>query len=173
MATNKGKTWKWKRKRWRYFYYNNRLHKVLTLQRGKDEVLAWCYQDHKRYYMSWSDVQRKGHPAITLKEAGKIINRAPQTLYNWINTGVIPKPERTYSLKTGNPGNYRLSEKDVKQLHEVLQSQHRGRPRNDGGATLFNVPNEKEVRAAMKHNLFLYAKSEDGEYIPIWESEEF
>ena len=171
MAQKRG--WKWKRRKWRYFYYNDKLHKTLTVHRGQDECWAWCYKDHKKYIYAWSDIQRRGQPAITLREAAAIINRAPQTIYNWINEGRFKPPEQTYSLSSGKRGHYKFSRDHVKELHEVIKTTHRGRPRNDGMVTQKDVPNDREVRAAATHGIFIYIKSDDGNYIPVWESEEF
>lgn len=171
--SKKRKAWKWKRRKWRYFYYDNKLHKTIRIHRGKDECWAWCYSDRKKYIYAWSDIQRRGEPAISLKEAAEIINRSPGTVYNWILEGLYKPPEQTYSLETGNPGHYKLSRSHVNQLHELVSNRHFGRPRKDGEVTQRNVPNKQEVRAATVHGLFLYAKKDDGEFVPIWKSEEF
>lgn len=161
------------RRRWRYFYYNGQLHKTLSVNRRLDEVLAWCYPDHEKRIYSWSDVRRRGHKPLTRAEVCKIINRSPRTLQNYIYEGKIKKPQHTYSLSTGNMGIYLFSREDVLDIFENIKTIHFGRPRNDGFTTVRNVPDRNEVRAAALYNLFVYARTDEGEYIPVWQSEEF
>lgn len=164
---------RWKRKRWRYFYYGGFLHKTLKVNRARDECEAFRYNDGKKYYYLWSDVQHRGYPALTLKKVSEIVNRKPQTIYNLINTGRISKPEKTYSLENGNPGNYMFSRQDVQNLHDYIKNLHFGRPRNDGVVNNRNVPNPKEVAAAVNHGIFVYVKNDQGEYVPTWKADEW
>lgn len=162
-----------KRRKWRYFFYGDKLHKTLAVNRSSDEVYAWKYSEGKRYIYSWSDVQRSGYQALTRTQVGKIVNRAPRTISEYVYRGLIPKPERTYCLETGAPGMYMFSRKDVWNIFEVVKGMHYGRPRKDGMVKSRSVPNEQEVRAAAINNLFFYGRTDDGRYVPIWASEEY
>lgn len=177
MAAQKKSPYGKKRRLWRYFYYGGKLHKTITVDRGADEVYAWCYSEKKRYIYSWSEVQRVGQPGITTAQAAKIVNRSVRSIYVYMQWGYIRRPERTVSFETGGLGPYILSRDDVEDLHNVVKSIHFGRPRDDGAVTQRNVPNDKEVRAASVHRLFLYAKKEDENdetsFVPVWDSEEW
>ncbi len=157
--------------RWRFFYYGDTLNKVLRVNRGDDEVIAWCFDDMKQKCYVWSDVQRRGYPAMSTREVASFFNRTPRTIEYWLQWGHMDKPKRSYDLNTGNPGRYRWSRDDVMALFEVVRSIHYGHPNKSGEITHYKVPNEREVRAAMMNNLFVYGKKKDGDFVPIWESE--
>lgn len=158
-------------KRWRFFYYGNTLNKILRVNRADDEVIAWCFDDNKQKIYVWSDVQRRGYPGLTTTEVAQIFNRTSRTIRYWMQWGHIKPPRRSYNLVTGNPGGYRWSRDDIMELFEVVRSIHYGRPNKSGTITNYKVPNEREVRAAMINNLFVYGKKKDGDFVPIWESE--
>lgn len=167
MTANK----KGKRYRWRYFYYGDKLNKIIRINRADDEVIAYCFNDHCKKIYVWSDVQRRGHPALKTKEVAALFNRTPRTIEYWIQWGNMEKPMQSYSLETGGKGDYFWSREDVMKLFDVVRSIHYGRPAHDGRITSYKVPNEREVRAAMENNLFIYGRKKDGEFVPIWESE--
>lgn len=164
---------KYDRKRWRYFYYGECLHRNLGVNRGMDEVSAWCYQHREKKIFSWLAVKRDGEPAMTYTDVGKIINRAPRTIRDYVYKGYIKKPQHTYSLKSGRKGMYMFSKKQVMELYDVVREIHFGRPRKDGFVTARNKPDINEVRSATEDGLFLYAETKDGKYVPIWKSEEW
>jgi hypothetical protein len=164
---------KYERKRWRHFYYNGKAHKMLALHRGRDEVLAWCYKEHDKKIYSWIDVKRNGSPAMFRSEVARIVRRDPRTIEGLIYKAKIRKPERTYSLETGRPGPFLYSKQDVYDIYEYIRQTHRGRPRQDGFTTNWHVPDKQEIRAAADSGLFIYARNELGEYVPIWKAEEF
>lgn len=159
------------RKKWRYFYYGDDLHRMLSLNRATDELVAFNYPQRKRMLYSWMEVKRNGQPSFSMKEAAKITGRSYWRLYRWIYEGWIPTPQRSYSLETGNLGPYYFSHNDIMNIFEVIKSTHRGRPRADGAITNSSVPNEKELRAALTNSLFVYAQNANGEFVPIWEAE--
>lgn len=159
------------RKKWRYFFYGDELHRIISLNRAVDELVAYNYRQRKRMMYSWTDVKRNGEPSFSMRDVAKITGRSYWRLYRWIYEGWIPTPQRSYSLETGNLGPYYFSEKDIMNIFEIIKSTHRGRPRNDGLITNSSVPTEKELRAAITHNLFVYAQNANGEFVPIWEAE--
>ena len=170
---NKAEKRKYERKQWRYFYYNGKAHRTLAVNRGRDEILAWCYSAYEKRIYSWIDVKRNGYPALLMKDVSKIVDRAPRTIYAYVRSGLIAQPERSYSLKTGRPGLYLWSRDDVYELYEMLKTMHFGRPRHDAFITAWNVPDRNEVRAAANSGLFVYAKTDTGEFVPVWKTEEF
>ena len=161
------------RKRWRYFIYGEKLHKMLAVNRADDEVLAWCYPDHKKIFYSWADVRRNGYKAMTYQDVGNIVGRSAYQVRWYVYNHRIPKPQQTYSLSTGNRGIYFFTKTDVYNLYEYMRTHHMGRPRKDGGITVRNIPTASEVRRAMESGIFTYARTDDGRYVPIWEAEEY
>lgn len=159
------------KKPWRMFFYGGELHKTLTLHRAADELIAWNYIQHKKMMYSWTDVKLRGSTAYLMREVTKMTGRSKWCIYNWIYKGWLPRPQRAYSLKTGNPGWHYFSQNDIMNIFEVIKSTHQGRPRQDGVIVNYNVPNERELKAAVTRNLFVYAQNMNGDYVPIWEAE--
>jgi hypothetical protein len=164
----------YQRRKWRYFFIDGKLHKLITINRGRDEALAWNYVDRKKVIYSWSGIKRKGQPGYTLKQASQILNRTPTRLRAyWTELDLIKKPQMTYSITTGNPGIIILSEDDIREFHQIISNMHYGRPRLDGVVTLWNVADEREINAFVKHDIVLYAKNKDGEVVPVYAAEDW
>lgn len=161
------------RKRWRYFYYGGCLHRNLGVNRSRDEVSAWCYQHRHKRIFSWLAVKRDGEIALTYTEVSLIIGRAPRTIRDYVLRGYIKNAQHTYSLKTGRKGMYMFSKAQVLQLYDVIKEIHFGRPRKDGFVQNRNIPDINEVRAAVENGLFIFAKGRDGEFVPVWKTEEW
>ena len=61
-----------KRKKLRYFFLNDKVHKVLRSSRAKDELVAWCYPDHKRVMYSYSQVEKHMENAYSMKDVSEL-----------------------------------------------------------------------------------------------------
>lgn len=160
---------KTKRKKLRYFYLNDQLHKVLSINHPQDICVAWNYPEGKRVGYVWSDLRRRHEKAFSLTEVSKMINRHRVNIEKYILAGEIKAPQRAYTLD-GNqtPSKYWFSEKDVYDLHDYLLTVHIGRPRKDGKITPGRMPSKAELRAMMRHDVQMYTKTESGEFVPVW-----
>jgi hypothetical protein len=54
-----------------------------------------------------------------------------------------------------------FNEKDIFDLHEFI---------SDSGHTN-NLPSKAELTGILKHNLILYTKTEEGNFVPVWKAE--
>lgn len=169
MATKKA----FERRQYRYFYIDNKLHKLMKVNRVNDEALTWCYTDHCRKIYPWSDVKRTAQRGFSISQAAKILNRTPRMIKYYIENWGLDYPEKTYSLTTGNPGMGIFSEDYIDKLLTIMGNTHLGRPRKDGFIRSRRMPDRREVRAAVKYDLQLYAKNRDGEFVPVYEAEEW
>ena len=146
-----------------YFFLNEKIHKTIRSNRAKDELIAWCYPDKKRVLYSYSQVEKYGQKAYTVKEAGQLLNKHKVTIENYILSGKIKEPQKVYPI--GNPDStwnkFMLSEKDILDLHEFIV---------DTGYSK-NVPTKAELQAILKHNLILYTKTDDGKFVPVWKAD--
>ena len=160
--------------RLRYFYLNEKLHKVLRRSRAEDLVVAWDYQLGKRVAYSLADVNKNKQHAYPIKEVVKIIGKHEDTIKWHLYKGDLKFPQRVYSLN-GNktPGKYFWSEDDIRGMHDFFKTVHRGRPRNDGGISPGNMPSRAELEAMIKQENILYIKNNDGEFIPVWKAPEW
>jgi hypothetical protein len=151
-----------KSKSLRYFFLNDKIHKVLKLSRAKDELVSWCYPDKKRYLYSYSQVKKNMENAYDINQVGFMLNKHKVTIIDYILEGKISAPQKVYPI--GNPGSkwskYMFSQKDILDIHEFIL---------DSGHSL-ELPSRSELLALLKHNIILYTKTDNG-FVPVWKAE--
>lgn len=150
-------------KKLRYFFLNNKIHKILSSSRSKDQIIAWCYPDKKRVLYSYSLVKKSMENAYTVKEAAFLLNKHKITIEDYILEGKIRQPSRIYPIS--NPDSkwskFMLNQKDILEIHEFIL---------DSGYSS-KTPSKSELLALLKHNLILYTKTEEGKFVPVWKAE--
>ncbi len=147
----------------RYFFLNNKIHKVLSHSRSKDEMVAWCYPDKKRLLYSYSQVLKTMENAYTTKQVAQILNKHKVTIEDYILEGKIKFPQKVYPI--GNPDStwykFMYSESDIMDIHQfILESGYSK-----------NMPSKNEMRALLKHNTILYTKTTEGNFVPVWKAD--
>jgi hypothetical protein len=153
-----------KSKKLRYFFLNDKIHKVLSASRSKDEIIAWCYPDKKRVLYPYSQVKKYMGQAYTLVQVASMLNRHRVTVQDYILDEKIISPQKIYPIgrpDSVNWSQYMFSEEDILDLHQhILDSGHSS-----------EIPSKSELLAILKNNLILYTKTEDGKFIPVWKAE--
>ena len=152
------------RKKFLYFFLNDKIHKVLSSSRSRDELIAWCYPDKKRMLYSYSLVEKNMEKAYTMTQVGRLLNKHKVTIEDYILDGKIKPPQKVYPI--GNPestnwSKYMFSESDILDLHQFIL---------DVGYSN-DIPSKTELLALLKHNLILYTKTDDGRFVPVWKAE--
>jgi hypothetical protein len=146
-----------------YFFLNNKIHKVLRLSRSKDELVAWCYPDKKRVLYSYSQVKKNMENAYTTKEVASVLQRHKVTIEDYILDGKIKRPQVVYPIGNSESKWYKFmfSVSDILDLHSfILDSGYSG-----------NMPSKTELLAILRHNMILYTKTNDGQFVPVWKAE--
>ena len=157
-----------------YFYLNDALHKALQVNRSDDTIIAWNFVDDKRVAYNYSDVQRNKRHAYSISEVGKLMNRHVDTIKRHLRSGEINKPQQAHAIDDKTRlGRYYFSEDDIRQIREFFKTVHIGRPRSDGTVTASNIPSKVELDAMLRNEKVLYAKSDDGTYVPVWRQPEW
>ncbi len=151
------------RKKFVYFFLNGKVHKVLRLSRAKDEVVAWSYLDNKRVMYSYAQVDKHMERAYGIVEVSKIIGRHRVTIEEYILQGKVKQPQKVYPIS--NPDSswskYMFSESDILDIHQfIIDAGH-----------IRDLPSRSELQAILKHNLILYTKTHDGNFVPVWKAE--
>ena len=146
----------------RYFFLNEKIHKVLRGSRAKDELIAWCYPDKKRMLYSYAQVEKYMSRAYTINEVAELLNKHKITIEDYILEGKIKYPQKVYPI--GNPESdwykFMYSESDIMDIHQfILESGYSK-----------NMPSKTELRALLKHNLILYTKTDTG-FVPVWKAD--
>lgn len=151
------------RKAFLYFFLNDKLHKVLRSSRSKDELVAWCYPDKKRVLYSYSQVNKHMGNAYSTKQVAALLNKHKVTIEDYILEGKIKAPSKVYPI--GNPestwSKYMFNQEDILDLHQFIL---------DAGHSK-EVPSKTELLALLKHNMILYTKTEEGNFVPVWKAE--
>lgn len=157
-----------------YFYLNEDLHRSLQVNRSDDTIIAFNFREGKRVAYNYSDVQKNRKHAYSISEVAKIVNRHVDTIKRHLRSGDIKKPQQAYALDDKSKlGRYYFTDEDIKQVREFLKTIHIGRPRNDGQVTASNIPSKAELEALLRNETVLYAKSSDGEFVPVWKAPEW
>ena len=142
---------------------NNKIHKVLKSSRAKDELIAWCYPDKKRVLYSHALVEKNMQNAYSTVQTAKMLNKHKVTIEDYILAGKIKEPQRVYPIS--NPDSkwskFMFSESDILDIHEFIL---------DTGYSK-NMPSKTELKALLKHNMILYTKVNDSEFVPVWKAE--
>jgi hypothetical protein len=150
------------RKKFLYFFLNDKLHKVLSSSRSRDQLIAWCYPDKKRVMYAYSQVQKNMENAYSIKQVSDILNKHKVTIEDYILEGKIREPQRIYPIgkESSSWSKYMFNQKDILELHEfILDSGHSGK-----------LPSKTELLALLKNNIILYTKTESG-FVPVWKAD--
>lgn len=150
-----------------HFFLNGDLHRQLRVNRGKDLLVAWNFPQSKKDSFSYTDVLRRKKRAFTTKEAAALVQRKGLAVQRALQSGDINEPQCSYSLETRRKKEYWWSEEDILGLLDYFASKHRGRPRNDGEITVWNLPTPRELRAMINDEDVLYVKKGDI-FVPTW-----
>jgi len=148
----------------RYFFLNDKIHKVLKSSRSKDEMIAWCYPDKKRVMYSYSQVKKNMETAYTIVEVASMLNKHRVTIQEYILNEKVATPQKIYPIgqpDSENWSQYMFNQKNILDIHQhILDSGHSK-----------EIPSKAEVQALLKNNLVLYTKTEDGKFVPVWKAE--
>jgi hypothetical protein len=159
-------------RRFIYFYLNDALHRALQVNRADDTIIAWNFVEGKRVAYNYSDVQKHKQHAYSISEVAKLINRHVDTVKRHLRAGDYPKPQQSHALDDKERlGRYYFSENDIRNIREFFKTVHIGRPRSDGNITASNIPSKAELEAMLRNETVLYAKNDQGEFVPVWKSE--
>ena len=153
-----------KPKKFRYFFLNDKIHKVIRSSRSKDELVAWCYPDKKRVLYSYHQVNKYMENAFTVVEVASMLNKHRVTIQDYIIEGKIKSPQKIYPISNPDHENwsqYMFKESDILDLHQyILDAGHSS-----------ELPSRTELQALLKHNIILYTKTEEGRFVPVWKAE--
>ena len=153
-----------KSKSLRYFFLNDKIHKVLKSSRSKDEMIAWCYPDKKRVMYSYSQVKKNMETAYTVVEVASMLNKHRVTIQEYILDEKVATPQKIYPIgqpDSENWSQYMFNQKNILDIHQhILDSGHSK-----------EIPSKAELQALLKNNLILYTKTEEGKFVPVWKAE--
>jgi hypothetical protein len=148
----------------RYFFLNDKVHKVISSSRSKDELIAWCYPDKKRMLYSYSQVRKNMENAYSIVQVAEMLNKHRVTIQDYILEGKVMSPSKIYPI--GSPDSetwskYMFNQKNILDIHQhILDSGHSS-----------EVPSKAELQGLLKNNFILYTKTDEGKFVPVWKAE--
>jgi len=156
----------------RMFFINNKLHRRVKIDRTSRLVFAYEYESGKLKTYTYQDFKKFRQRAFLISQAGKILRRHGNAIRYAIYDKEIPS-EVTRVFRKNGVGVYYLSEDQIFELRDYFASKHRGRPRKDGIKISQNVPTVEELEVFFGRRQLLYTRTKDGEFVPVWRSENF
>lgn len=165
-----------KRRKLTHFFWDQRLHKVIRINRPANLVDAWDYGARKRVSIFYPDFRIKAKPAVKVSEAARIMRLDIKTIKKAIYEGQIHEPDVSYPLDKN--ALYRTTrwfgEHNLLELHDYLLTVHIGRPRKDGMVTPSSkLPTRAEIIAKMNNDTTLYIQGDDGSFVPLYDPPKF
>lgn len=154
------------------FFLNENLHRVIHVNRSKNEMVAFDFVEGAFKQYPNSEVQKRKSPAFSIKKVGEIFNRHPKSIHRYIADKNIPVPQREYDIKTKKPGAYFFSDKDLFGLQEYLSQVAPGKTAANGFVKPQRVPSREDLRALVEYGRILYVKQDD-EFIPVWKARDW
>lgn len=157
-----------------YFFMNGEPHKVLQKNHGADILVAWNYIEEKTVTYSLSQARKMMEKAFVTGQVERMVNRTRVAMLSYIKDGHIRAPYLTHALQgTRRKVCYIWSEQDVLDLHDMLLTRSRGRPRSDGRPIVNQLPSKAELMAMMRNDAVLYTKTKDGGFQPVWQAQDW
>jgi hypothetical protein len=155
-----------------FFYLDDKLYKVLLINRPQDLVYVYCFTDKTEKVLIWTHTKKHMQRALMTPEVAQMINRHPDRLKTAIYDGHIPRPQISYSLDKPRVNTdrftYRWSHKDVFNAYDYYCTLGNGRRRKDGIVVPWRLPTRAELAAMLTDDVVLYVKTKDGEFSPVW-----
>lgn len=102
-----------------YFYYEDKLWKKIKVVRSDSSVLAFCYQEQEKYFLSLAAVRRNFKKAFSLTQAAAMMRISKATLQSIFDKNLHVPPERVYDLSTLAPGRAYINEDDMLGLRQI------------------------------------------------------
>lgn len=116
-----------------------------------------------------SDFKKNSKRAYSVKNTAELVARHQKHIYRLVTKGVLPPPQ---AASVGAQRGWRIrayySEDQVKEIRDILASQHTGRPRKDGLISNSRTPTAQELTRRMGDGILTYTRTEDGKFVPLW-----
>lgn len=154
------------------FFINKKLHRRIKINRSAQIVSAYDYESGEIKSYTYSDFKKFRQRAFLISEAAQILRRHGNAIRYAIYDKDIPSEVPRVFRKNG-VGIYYLSEDHIFELRDFFASKHRGRPRKDGIKVAKNVPSVEELEVFFGRRQLLYTRTKDGDFVPVWRSENF
>jgi hypothetical protein len=152
------------------WFLNGDLVRVHHLNRAGGIVAVYNIVKDRLETCLLSDFKRNRERAYTVKETAMLVSRHQKYLPTLMKRGVIPYPTGAQKdgIREWQVRSY-YSESQVREIRDILASFTKGPPRKDGLINNNITPSIQELNRRMGDGMMLYTKTEDGQFIPVWQ----
>lgn len=149
----------------RNFFLGKNLYTRIKVQKHLDQIECWGHAEKAFVFLSYSYVLHNQETAYGTTEVAKMLWRAPATLLNSVQRGIL-RPTIAY-IPVGKPDAdpimYAWHESGIMEAWEYfVNTDYRG------SGSPVPTPSKKELRAALNHEVVMYIRDENGEFVPTW-----
>ena len=155
----------------KYFFLNGTLHRIVKSNYSANMIYALDMEKKEIVKYTYSDYKKFKKKAFTIKDVSKMVKRHPDRIRKAFKEGMVSKPV-LIEIPNRN-GIYYFSEENIYELRDHFASTHVGRKRVDGIITPKSVPSRQELDAMMGKTKMLYMRTEEGNFVPVWKTEEY
>lgn len=156
----------------KYFFLEGKLLRVVEIVRATDTVYFHYVRSTDLKAMRYSDFKKHRKRAYTQKGTADLLGRSVMQITRYIKAGMIEPP--TYVMEErkfgGNHNRSFYSEDYIFEIRDMMANIPMTYRRKDG-IIKRNVLTEQELRVRMGLAMMLYAQTEDGRFIPVWNEE--
>jgi len=82
----------------RYFFWEDKLHRTLYIDKSRNILLAWSYDEGKKVQFVYSHIRVHRERAWRTSEVAKLLNRSKVTIARYIREERITPPVKSYSM---------------------------------------------------------------------------
>lgn len=158
-------------KKRKYFFINNHLYRLVKANRSTNMVYAFDIEKKEITKYTYSDYKKFKKRAFTIKDVSILIRRHPDRIRKAFNEGMVKKP--MLADLNGRNGIYYFSEENIYDLRNHFATVHMGKKRKDGMITPKSLPSVQELDALLGKTEMLYIRTQEGNFVPVWKTEEF
>lgn len=153
----------------RVFFLNGSLVRKHHVSRSNGIMSVYNINKDRIETCLISDFKKNKERVYSVKDTATLVDRHQKHIYRLVTNQVIPPPiAASFGAKRGWRIRAYYTESMVKEIRDILASQHRGRPRKDGLISNDSVPTIQELTRRMGDGILTYMKTEDGSFVPIW-----
>jgi len=153
----------------RVFFLNGSLVRKHHVSKSNGIMSVYNINEDRIESCLISDFKKNSEKAYSVKDTSLLVSRHQKHIYRLVTNGVLPPP---VAASVGAERGWRIrayySASMVKEIRDILASQHRGRPRKDGLISNSTVPTSQELTRRMGEGILTYTRTEDGNFVPLW-----
>ncbi len=145
----------------RYFFWDDKLHRTLHIDRPRNILIAWSYDDGKKVQFVYSHIKVHRQRAWRTSDVARLVNRSKSTLNRYIRSGGIKAPVKSYSMDGDEKyiGIGFWQAKDIYALHDFMLEQPMLGKR---AAADYRTPSRMELTAKMEEGTSYVIVDDEG-----------